>query len=74
MVGTDPDTLSAVNAPLGDDMGLSIPNPDRLGGTPLDAVDAAFAGVGIQGHRMKSVSHSFMSLLKAALWGRRNPP
>ena len=67
-------TFAAVNAELTGDPGLTVSNADCLGRTALDTVDAAFAGVGIQGHRMKSVSHSFMSLLKTVQWGRRNPP
>ncbi len=58
VMGTDPDALPAVDAPLLQDAGLAVPDPDGLGGAPLDAGDASPAGVRIQGDRMDIFFHS----------------
>ena len=45
-------TFAAVNAEFFKDMGLSVPYTDGLGGAALDAVDAPFAQVLVQGDRV----------------------
>jgi len=52
MMRTDADALAAVDAALGQDMRLAVAHADGLGGATLDAVDAPFAQVLVQGDRV----------------------
>ena len=57
VVRTGAHTLAAVDAPLGNNLRLALPDTDGLGGTPLDAVGAAQTQLFIQGNGMEKPVH-----------------
>ena len=72
LVGTDADTASAVDAPVGQNGGLAAANPDGLGGAALDAGGAAPAALQLQDHRM-SHGHGAASPRFSKLIALRKP-
>ena len=72
LVGTDADTASAVDAPVGQNGGLAAADPDGLGGAALDAGGAAPAALQLQDHRM-SHGHGAASPRFSKLIALRKP-
>ena len=64
VVGADPHTFAAVDAPFRDDLGFAAPHPDGLGRAAFDAVGAANAFVFVQRDRMKEPVHEISPPLK----------
>jgi hypothetical protein len=49
LIGTDTDALAAVNTPLLEDVGPSLPHPDGLRRAALDAVGASLTLLAVEG-------------------------
>ena len=62
VMGAYPDTLAAVNAEFFVDPGFAILHTDCLGGTALEAVDAALAQFLIQTYGMVKLVHAAFHL------------
>jgi hypothetical protein len=60
MVRAAPDTFPAIDAPFLHDRCFAVMNPDRLGGTSLNAGSAALALFKVERYRVKVMRHAHL--------------